>query len=95
MVGRTVNIAEAKAALSELVDAATAGEDVVIARKGKPLVRLTPVESVQPRRPGAAKHWKIPSDLFLRPLSKEDRAWVEGDRTDALGMTKPRRKRRS
>ena len=93
-MGRTVNIAEAKASLSELVDAATAGEDVVIARKGKPMVRLTPVEALQPRKPGLAKHWKIPSDLFLKPLSAKDRAWVEGDHTDAVGMSKPPRKSR-
>lgn len=93
-MGRTVNIAEAKAALSELVDAATAGEDVVIARKGKPLVRLTPVESLQPRTPGLAKHWKIPSDLFLKPLSKKERAWLEGEHTDEFGISKPRRKPR-
>jgi prevent-host-death family protein len=41
-----VNIAEAKAKLSSLLDQALAGEEVVIARAGKPLVRLTPVESM-------------------------------------------------
>ena len=38
-----VNIAEAKAKLSSLVKATLRGEDVVIARDGKPQVRLTPV----------------------------------------------------
>ena len=38
-----VNVAEAKAHLSELIDAALAGEDVVIARRNKPVVRLTAV----------------------------------------------------
>ena len=37
-----VNIAEAKAKLSSLLDQALAGEEVVIARAGKPLARLTP-----------------------------------------------------
>jgi prevent-host-death family protein len=38
-----VNIHEAKAKLSSLLDRALAGEEVVIARAGKPLARLTPV----------------------------------------------------
>ena len=40
-----VNIAEAKVRLGKLVDQATAGEDVTIARRGKALVRLVPVET--------------------------------------------------
>lgn len=38
-----VNMHDAKTRLSELVAAAEAGEDVVIARRGAPAVRLTPV----------------------------------------------------
>jgi prevent-host-death family protein len=40
-----VNVADAKARLSELIDAALQGEDVVIARRNQPLVRLTVVAS--------------------------------------------------
>jgi len=36
----TVNVHEAKSRLSALVEAALAGEDVVIARAGKPVARL-------------------------------------------------------
>lgn len=39
-----MNIAEAKAKLSSLVQKALDGEEVVIARDGKPAVRLVPVE---------------------------------------------------
>src|SRR4029077_15269042 len=38
------NIAEAKAKLSELLDRALAGEDIVIARAGTPLAKLTPLK---------------------------------------------------
>jgi prevent-host-death family protein len=38
-----VNIHQAKASLSRLVERALAGEEVVIARNGEPLVRLVPV----------------------------------------------------
>lgn len=40
-----VNIGEAKSRMSQLVAAAVRGEDVVIARDGKPQVKLVPVES--------------------------------------------------
>ncbi|MCC6130678.1 MAG: type II toxin-antitoxin system prevent-host-death family antitoxin [Acidobacteria bacterium] len=38
---RVVNVHEAKAKLSELLEEAVAGGEVVIARRGKPVVRLT------------------------------------------------------
>ena len=38
---KPVNIYDAKTRFSELVDRAHAGEDVIISRNGKPLVRLT------------------------------------------------------
>jgi prevent-host-death family protein len=37
----SVNIYDAKTRLSQLVDKAAAGEDVVVSRNGKPLVRIT------------------------------------------------------
>jgi prevent-host-death family protein len=48
-----VNIAEAKAKLSSLLDRALTGEDVVIARAGKPLARLVPVDPREQRKHGA------------------------------------------
>ncbi|MFP3343926.1 type II toxin-antitoxin system prevent-host-death family antitoxin [Halomonas sp. SIMBA_159] len=39
-----VNVHDAKSQLSKLIERALAGEDVVIARRGKPMVRLVPVE---------------------------------------------------
>jgi len=48
---RIVNIHEVKANLSELVDAAAKGEPFIIARAGRPLVKVVPVEeSDVPRR---------------------------------------------
>jgi prevent-host-death family protein len=48
------NVAEAKANFSTLVRKALQGEEVVIARDNKPLVKLVPV-AVQKRVPGTAK----------------------------------------
>ena len=50
----TVNVHEAKTHLSRLLEAVEAGEDVVIARAGKPIARLVPVTvRTKPRTPGA------------------------------------------
>lgn len=52
----TVNMHEAKTRLSSLVEEAVAGEDVIIAKSGNPLVRLVPVKKkIQQRKPGRFK----------------------------------------
>lgn len=76
---RKVNLYNAKTNLSRLVDDALAGEEIVIARAGKPLVRLVPCRSEdQPRRPGNAKIWI--SDDFDAPLDGELGAAFRGER---------------
>jgi prevent-host-death family protein len=50
---RTVNIHEAKTHLSRLVERVEAGEEVVIARAGRPVARLVPFRArTAPRVPG-------------------------------------------
>ena len=52
----TANIHAAKTQLSKLIEAALAGEEVIIQKAGKPAVLLVPViAAVRPREPGA---WK-------------------------------------
>ena len=52
----TVNMHEAKTRLSFLVEEAMAGEDVIIAKAGKPLVKLVPLQvDERPRTPGRFK----------------------------------------
>lgn len=46
----TVNIYEAKTQLSKLVDMAASGSDVIIARNGKPVARLTSLEEGKPKQ---------------------------------------------
>ncbi|HVA61645.1 MAG TPA: type II toxin-antitoxin system prevent-host-death family antitoxin [Mycobacteriales bacterium] len=46
------NVADAKTHLSQLLDAALKGEDVILARAGKPLVRLVPVTAPPARTLG-------------------------------------------
>jgi prevent-host-death family protein len=71
-----VNIYEAKAQLSRLIDRAAAGEDIVIGRAGQPIIRLVPVESALPRQPGLLKGLTVPDDLFA-PLSDDEQALWE------------------
>ena len=69
-----VNIHRAKAQLSELLERAAQGEEVVIAKRGKALVRLVAVEDNTPRRPGIAKGRL--TDAFFEPLPDEElEAW--------------------
>jgi|TARA_B110000977_G_C10683655_1_gene340590 prevent-host-death family protein len=61
---KTVNMHEAKTQLSKLVDAATKGEAFVIAKSGKPLVRVTMLDGVAPQRLGFLKgKASIPEDF--------------------------------
>jgi prevent-host-death family protein len=66
---KKVNIYEAKTRLSQLVEEAASGEDVVIARAGRPVARLTRLERKTRRRPLGLLdgRFKIPDD-FNRPL---------------------------
>jgi len=69
-----VNIHDAKTHLSRLVDRAAAGDDIVIARAGKPIARLTKIEApddVGPRKPGMFAGLKI-SNSFFDPLSDDE-----------------------
>jgi len=43
------NVFEAKALLSQLIEKAMAGEEVIITRYNKPMVRLVPVEEKRPQ----------------------------------------------
>ena len=61
------NVAEAKANFSTLVRKALRGEEVVIARDNKPLLRLVPV-GVPSRAPGTAKGRIAMADDFDAPL---------------------------
>ncbi len=71
----TVNIYDAKTQLSRLVDRAAAGEEILIARAGKPAARLVPLEGAAPREPGLLKGLVIPDSLFDPLPEDEQAAW--------------------
>jgi prevent-host-death family protein len=60
------NLAEAKARFSELVQKAMLGEEVIVAKENKPVVRIVPIKP-QKRKPGTGKGIWISPD-FDEPL---------------------------
>ncbi len=74
-----VNIYEAKTQLSKLVDLASSGTDVVIARAGKPVARLTSLKRVKrPIQFGSLKGKGWIAEDFDAPLPDDILAQFEG-----------------
>lgn len=77
----SVNLADAKAHLSELVDRAAAGEAVRITRRGKPVAQLAPAVAPRKRIEPAAlravtdamRSQRQPSRRFVRRMRDESR----------------------
>lgn len=70
-----VNIHDAKTSLSKLLKAAMEGEEVIIAKSGKPLVKLQPIHSTVDSQPGRFQG-EIIMDDFFEPLNEGDlEAW--------------------
>jgi prevent-host-death family protein len=75
----TVNLYQAKTKLSQLVERAAEGEDIVIAKAGRPLVRLVPVAQRSMQRPlGLLASQVIIGPDFDDPLPDEMQLAFEG-----------------
>jgi prevent-host-death family protein len=85
----TVKIHEAKTQLSKLISRAEAGEEIIIARDDKPVVKLTPIEPAkkQKRIAGCMKgKWPdLPDAFFFDPLPEEELRLWEGGGEDTIG----------
>jgi prevent-host-death family protein len=67
-----VNIHDAKTHFSKLLNRVGTGEEVVIAKAGKPLARLVPInKSIQKRTPGSAKGYVFMTEIFNEPLPED------------------------
>ncbi|MCX5926796.1 MAG: type II toxin-antitoxin system prevent-host-death family antitoxin [Cyanobium sp. LacPavin_0920_WC12_MAG_63_22] len=64
---RVVNVHDAKTHFSRLIDAAHAGETILVAKGSKPWARLVPLEQPHPRR----------QELLLDTLPEEELAALE------------------
>ena len=75
----TVNVHEAKTHLSRLLAQVEAGEEVTIARNGKPVARLVACARVGRPQPGIFKGKIVVPDSFFDPLPEEElRLWEGG-----------------
>lgn len=64
-----INLYEAKTSLSELVERAAAGEEIIIAKAGRPKARLVPLGArAEPRQPGGWEGKVWVADDFDEPL---------------------------
>lgn len=78
-----VNIHDAKTHFSKLINQALKGEEIIIARGGKPLIQLVPyTEEAQTRRGGQFKGLITISEDFDAPLSDELLKHLYGDNTE-------------
>jgi prevent-host-death family protein len=77
-----VTVRQAKAQLSQLIARAEAGEEIIIARGGRPAVKLMPIAKRATRRRFGALKGKLslPDAFFFGPLPEEDlKLWEGGD----------------
>ncbi|HHC23801.1 MAG TPA: type II toxin-antitoxin system Phd/YefM family antitoxin [Desulfobacterales bacterium] len=67
-----INIREAETNFLQLITSVEKGEEIVIARHGRPVARILPViQSASPRKPGSAKgKFRVPPEFF-EPLPDE------------------------
>jgi antitoxin (DNA-binding transcriptional repressor) of toxin-antitoxin stability system len=72
-----MNIAEAKAKLSALIEAALKGEEVIIARDGKALVHLKPIEAKPVKRFGILKDYGYTHDVPFEAFAPEPEDAIE------------------
>ena len=81
MLTHTLNINEVKSRLSHLVEDVAAGSEIIIAKEGKPIARLSKIEADKPPiRFGVLKGKIKVADDFDAPLPDEILAEFEGDK---------------
>ena len=79
MATTVYSLNEAKSSLSRLVDRAAGGEEIIIAKSGKPVARLGPFrQKAAPRHPGGWEGRAYVSEDFDEPLPPEIVSAFEG-----------------
>ncbi|MBB4631913.1 type II toxin-antitoxin system Phd/YefM family antitoxin [Sphingosinicella soli] len=77
MMAVVINVHEAKTHLSKLLDRAHAGQEIILAKAGKPYARLMPLAAdMGARQPGRLKG-RLP-ETFFDPLTDDELAAWEG-----------------
>lgn len=70
-----VNVHEAKTHLSRLLDQAHAGQEIILAKGGKPCARLVPLERAPPSRQPGRLSGRVPDAFFDRLPDDELDGW--------------------
>ncbi|HEX8387567.1 MAG TPA: type II toxin-antitoxin system prevent-host-death family antitoxin [Sphingomonas sp.] len=86
---KTFNVHDAKTHLSRLIDRASAGEEIVIAKAGEPKAKLVPYSAPgKPRRkPGGLRlTGDIPDSVWFDPLPEDELELWEGKRLEKYGL---------
>lgn len=66
----TINVHDAKTHFSKILSRVESGEEIVIAKTGKPVARIVPlVKTVAKRTPGSAKGRVVLKKGFYKPLA--------------------------
>ncbi len=85
-----VNVHQAKTHLSRLIERAHRGEEIVLAKAGKPYAKLVPIEKLaaRPRRkPGGLKlTGPLPDAALFDPLPDAELELWEGKRLEKYGL---------
>ena len=65
-----INIHDAKTQFSKLIARIESGEEIIIAKSGKPVARLVPLDYLEDRKPGIAEG-RV-TDAFFEPLPDDE-----------------------
>ena len=76
---RVVNVHEAKTHLSRLLDDVRAGEEIILAKAGRPYARLVPFEQPRARDLGFLPELAALGDAVLEPLDETSLAAYEAE----------------
>lgn len=74
-MGRTVNVHEAKTHLSRLLEDVRHGEEIVIAKSGRPCARLVPIGPIDGRRRPGGVAGRLADEFFDDLPADELAAW--------------------
>jgi prevent-host-death family protein len=85
----SVNVHEAKTHFSKLMERVHAGEEIIVAKAGKPYMRMVPLEAeVAPKRKRTPGGWEalkeIPDSVWFEPMSDEELDIYEGKYDDLV-----------
>jgi prevent-host-death family protein len=70
-MSQTITLSNAKTHLSQLVERAAAGEEIIITKAGRPMARLGPIKSAVVRKPGLLKGKIVIGPDFDAPLPSD------------------------